>query len=133
MSGFFGVVRDSSESFDPAAFQTFAERLKFRGAGTTTIWNRPGSGLCYAAIHNVPEQTPEKLPASLNSREWMVGDIRLDGKMELTAQLGPSSQETQTNSDGEMLLRAWQKWGPDCLPKILGDYSFALWDDSKNT
>jgi len=132
MSGFFGVVRDSGESSDPAAFQTFAERLKFRGAGTTTIWTRPGNGLCYVAFHNLSEGRSETHPASLDSHEWIVGDIRLDGQVELTAQLGRSSNQTQTNSDREMLLRAWQKWGPDCLPKILGDYSFALWDDSQN-
>jgi asparagine synthase (glutamine-hydrolysing) len=133
MSGFFGVVRDSGESSDPAAFQTFAERLKFRGAGTTTIWTRPGSGLSYVAFHDLSQGRSATQPASLNSREWIVGDIRLDGKAELTAQLGLSSNEAPANSDGELLLRAWQKWGPDCLPKILGDYSFALWDNSENT
>jgi asparagine synthase (glutamine-hydrolysing) len=129
VSGFLGVVRDSSEPFDPAGYQKFAERLDFRGGGVTSVWTRPGSGLCYGAFHRPSRSATETQPTTLNSREWIVGDIRLDGRPELLSQLG----RVQTDSDSEMLLSAWQKWGPDCLPTILGDFSFALWDDSENT
>jgi asparagine synthase (glutamine-hydrolysing) len=27
-----------------------------------------------------------------------------------------------------LLLAAWEKWGEECLDRILGDYAFALWD-----
>jgi asparagine synthase (glutamine-hydrolysing) len=133
MSGFFGMIRDDGEPFDPAAYQKFVERLSFRGSGATTVWTRPGSGLCYAAFHSPSRSTSENQPATLNSREWIVGDIRLDGKNELAAALDLSSREAQADCDNKLLLRAWQKWGPDCLPKIIGDFSFALWDGSENT
>jgi asparagine synthase (glutamine-hydrolysing) len=133
MSGFFGVVRDTAEPFDPAAYTKFAERLGLRGEGATTVWTRQASGLCYAAFHTASQGTPETQPTTLNSNEWIVGDIRLDGRKDLAAQLELNSGKMQTASDNELLLRAWQKWGPDCLPKVLGDYSFALWKGSENT
>jgi asparagine synthase (glutamine-hydrolysing) len=134
MSGFFGVVRDSGEPFNPATYQKFAERLEFRGGGTTNVWTRPGSGLGYAAFQSPSRSKSENRPATLNSREWIVGDIRLDDKKHLAGELGLSrSDETHADCDNKMLLRAWQKWGPDCLPEILGDFSFALWDNSENT
>jgi asparagine synthase (glutamine-hydrolysing) len=133
MSGFFGVARDNGEPFDPATYEKFAKRLEFRGRGTANVWTRPGSGLCYVAFHSPSRITLENEPAISNSREWIVGDIRLDGKNQLAAELRLSHSELQTDSDNKMLLRAWQKWGPDCLPKILGDFSFAVGDGSENT
>jgi asparagine synthase (glutamine-hydrolysing) len=132
MSGFFGVVRDNAEPFDLAALQIHAQRLNSRGTGTTSVWTRPESGLRCAAFHNPPYSTQQTHPETLNGREFIVGDVRLDGKKELAARLGLDPHE-QTSSDSKLLLQGWQKWGADCLPKILGDYSFALWDASENT
>ncbi|MDR3451064.1 MAG: asparagine synthase (glutamine-hydrolyzing) [Alphaproteobacteria bacterium] len=33
-----------------------------------------------------------------------------------------------TNSDTEVLLNAWRAWGVDCLRRLRGMFSFALWD-----
>jgi asparagine synthase (glutamine-hydrolysing) len=32
-------------------------------------------------------------------------------------------------SDTEVLLNSWEKWGPECLNKIDGMFSFAVWDN----
>ena len=37
----------------------------------------------------------------------------------------------RTNSDTEVLLAAFQKWGTACLDKLIGMFSFALWDKQK--
>ncbi len=34
----------------------------------------------------------------------------------------------RTQSDTETLLRAWQRWGIDCLQRLHGMFAFALWD-----
>jgi asparagine synthase (glutamine-hydrolysing) len=133
MSGFFGVVRHSGEPFDPAAYRKFASRLEFRGGGTINVWTRPGNGLCYAAFHSPSRSASQNQPVTLNSREWIVGDVRLDDKKHFAAVLGLSQSEMQSDCDDKMLLGAWQKWGPDCLPNLLGDFSFAFWDDSEST
>ena len=36
-----------------------------------------------------------------------------------------------SNSDTEVLLRAWQVWGPSSLQKFRGMFAFAIWDKSK--
>ena len=38
----------------------------------------------------------------------------------------------QTESDTEVLLAAFIHWGKDCLPKLNGMFSFAIWDTKKN-
>lgn len=34
----------------------------------------------------------------------------------------------RTNSDTEVLLAAYRKWGHDCLDRFIGMFSFAIWD-----
>ena len=39
--------------------------------------------------------------------------------------------EFKTNSDTEVLLAAYLKWGKDCLNKFIGMFSFAIWDNQE--
>lgn len=39
----------------------------------------------------------------------------------------------QTNTDTEVLLTAYQKWGADCLEKLIGMFAFIIWDVSEKT
>ncbi len=36
-----------------------------------------------------------------------------------------------TNTDTEVILKAYEKWGTDCVKRFKGMFSFALWDESK--
>lgn len=38
----------------------------------------------------------------------------------------------KTNTDTEVLLYSWKKWGPKCLNKFIGMFSFAIFDKYKN-
>jgi asparagine synthase (glutamine-hydrolysing) len=37
--------------------------------------------------------------------------------------------EFRTRTDTEVLLAAYQKWGEDCLDKLIGMFSFLIWDE----
>ena len=55
-------------------------------------------------------------------------DGRIDNRSELSAAIG-----CLTNSDGELLLRAYQALGSRCLERITGDFAFALWDEKEKS
>jgi asparagine synthase (glutamine-hydrolysing) len=38
------------------------------------------------------------------------------------------SQEWQSQSDTEVILRAYAAWGPDCVKHLRGMFAFAIWD-----
>jgi asparagine synthase (glutamine-hydrolysing) len=36
--------------------------------------------------------------------------------------------EFRTNSDTEVILRAWLRWGPSCVERLRGMFAFTIWD-----
>lgn len=46
--------------------------------------------------------------------------------IELRDELGRDS--FRTNSDTEVILRAFERWGADCLQRLRGMFAFAIWD-----
>ena len=45
--------------------------------------------------------------------------------------LRPRRPERAGATDGELILRAYERWGEDCPRWLYGDYAFALWDSGK--
>lgn len=76
-----------------------------------------------------PAKQTERQPAVLGERYLLWGDVRLDGRAELLAELaiGNMPIDPQASSE-ELLLLAWERWGQACLQRVIGDYSFGLWD-----
>lgn len=52
---------------------------------------------------------------------------------ELRGEMKKSGCEFLTNSDTEVLLKAYMTWGEDCLLKLNGIYAFAIWNSSERT
>src|ERR1043166_1912367 len=52
--------------------------------------------------------------------------------LELRAEL-ESSTVFRTQSDTEVLLAAYSRWGADCLDKLIGMFAFVIWDERTQT
>lgn len=51
----------------------------------------------------------------------------------LRAALERDGVHFRTNSDTEVLVECWRRWGAACLPKLSGMFAFALWDEASRT
>jgi asparagine synthase (glutamine-hydrolysing) len=71
-------------------------------------------------------------PPGLDGRYRIHGDLRLDARDELIAALrhAERSDEARGASDAALVLRAYRAWGPACVARIHGDFSFAIRDDA---
>lgn len=50
---------------------------------------------------------------------------------EVRADLESAGEIFSTESDTEVLMKAFRKWGIDCLQKLNGMFAFAVWDDAE--
>ena len=63
----------------------------------------------------------------------VVADARLDNRAELADALGLDDPERARADDSELILRAYERWGEECPPRLHGDYAFAIWNSSKRS
>ena len=59
---------------------------------------------------------------------WLVADARIDNRAQLAAEFALSASEAAGMADSAFVLRAWQRWGQDCVEHLVGSFAFAVWD-----
>jgi len=126
VSGFFGSVRFDGRPVDESLLRRVADCLSFRGGDGTSVCVRNGIGGCSTLMRIPGEPQALRQPASSADRYLLWGDVRLDGREVLREQL---SDKKRDPSSEHLLLSAWERWGEDALAHLLGDFSFALWDE----
>ncbi len=73
-------------------------------------------------------------PQTIDARCWIAGDIRIDGQDVLRAALRDAGAALRGDeSDEQLVLQAYAAWGDDCVARLMGDFSFALWDGGTRT
>jgi asparagine synthase (glutamine-hydrolysing) len=134
VSGFFGIFRLDGKPIEDRFLQTIADALRFRGPDGQSVWKQNNVGGCFAWMQTGPAKQATQQPVIWRNRYWLWGDLRVDGRKELLQQL--SQNDTPVENDAtseELLLRAWEKWSATCLERVIGEFSFALWDAREET
>ncbi|MDA2913804.1 asparagine synthase-related protein [Acidobacteriia bacterium AH_259_A11_L15] len=71
---------------------------------------------------------PRPAPPTFLGSYSVVADARLYNQQEL----GPSLLgSTEGGTDTELIARAYQRWGIDCLQHLDGDFAFVIWDPGR--
>jgi asparagine synthase (glutamine-hydrolysing) len=129
MSGFFGMVREDGKPVEERFVEEIAEQLSFRGPDGRSVWTRANVGGSFTLMRTGPANQASQQPVIWEERLYLWGDVRLDGQRELWRQLAGNELAEHTGATSEeLLLRAWARWGEGCLNRVIGDFSFALWD-----
>jgi asparagine synthase (glutamine-hydrolysing) len=136
MSGIVGILDRDGAPLDQALLQQLTAHQSFRGPDAQKIWVNHHSGLQVGFGHTLLKTTEEagheEQPFSLDGEVWIVADARVDAQRELIAKLEARGQEAgPVASDAELILRAYQVWGEDCVEHLLGDFAFGIWDEGR--
>ena len=66
--------------------------------------------------------------SSADGRHVIVYNGELYNYRELAAELSESGHSFVSRTDTEVVLRAFEEWGPACLDRFNGMFAFAVWD-----
>lgn len=64
---------------------------------------------------------------------WITYNGECFNYRELRAELESLGDRFRTDSDTEVVLAAYLRWGPDCLRRINGQFAFGIWSESDRT
>jgi asparagine synthase (glutamine-hydrolysing) len=133
MSGIAGIYNLDGRPVDPALLTRMTDAVEDRGPDGVGQWIDGPVGLGHRTLHTTPESLQEKQPLT---DEWdnlcLTFDGRVDNRDELKAALENIGARLRSDTDAEIVLRAYEVWGEACPEKIIGDFAFAIWDKRNN-
>jgi asparagine synthase (glutamine-hydrolysing) len=129
VSGIIAIVNTDGAPCDPDRLRDLTQALVFRGPDGIATRVRGPAGLGATLFRTTDESAAECQPLSLDGTVWSVADCRVDDRATLTAALRAEGVQPHASaSDAELILRAYLAWGTLCVERLIGDFSFAIWD-----
>ena len=130
MCGIFGFVSDSPRAAGMAFDELDAglSRIRHRGPDGDGKWVCPYGrvGLGHVRLAIIDLETGAQPMHSEDGRFSIVYNGEIYNYLELRTELGEA--EFRTHSDTEVVLRAFQRWGADCVRRLRGMFAMAIWD-----
>jgi len=132
MSGIIGIVHLDKSPVDRQQLERMTQFMAFRGPDAQDIWIHNHVGFGHTMLRTTDESLREHQPFSLDGQIWIVADARVDGRADLIRELTSGGcSDLKVATDIDLILHAYKVWGEDCVKHLLGDFSFAIWDERK--
>ena len=129
MCGISGLYHlTTPKPVDPARAERMCDAMVHRGPDGAGVWTAPGVGLGHRRLSIIDlAGSPQPMHAA-DGRAVIVFNGEIYNYRELRAELAGLGAVFRTDGDTEVILAAWQQWGPDCLSRLHGMFAFALYD-----
>jgi asparagine synthase (glutamine-hydrolysing) len=129
MSGIACIYNFDGRPADQEMIRRMSAASAHRGPDGIRHWNDGPVALASLMFWTTPEALRETQPLSDESDALhLIMDGRVDNRAELQAALDSKGAVLRTDTDAELVLRAYQCWGEECPKHIIGDFAFAIWD-----
>ena len=134
MCGIAGIFHCSTpKPVDAARVTRMCDALVHRGPDGSGIWTAPGVGLGHRRLSIIDIEGSPQPMLSADGRAAIVFNGEIYNFRELRRELEAGGAEFRTEGDTEVILAAWQRWGPECLSRLDGMFAFALYDLADRT
>jgi asparagine synthase (glutamine-hydrolysing) len=105
--------------------------LRHRGPDGEGIFADKEAGLAHARLSIIDIAGGAQPMANADGSVWISFNGEIFNYIELRQELIDQGHAFRTQSDTEVILRLYEKSGPDCVKALNGDFAFALWDARK--
>src|SRR5436309_767100 len=103
--------------------------LSHRGPDDEGIWDGPGVVLGHRRLSILDLSSAGRQPmVSHDQRYHIIFNGEIYNYLEVRDQLSSYGYTFRTQTDTEVLLGAFERWGEDCVTRLNGMWAFAIWD-----
>ena len=128
MCGITGLYHlETPKPVDPARIERMCAAMAHRGPDGQGVWTAPGVGLGHLRLSIIDLAGSPQPMASSDGRAMLVFNGEIYNYRELREELRGFGAEFRTDGDSEVILAAWQKWGPACVARLHGMFAFAIY------
>lgn len=127
MCGVCGVVSLDGPP-DVALVTRMIGRLAHRGPDGSGYFRDGQAALGHTRLAIIDTQGGGQPLSNEDGRFWITFNGEIFNYVELGAQLRELGHQFKTASDTEVIVHAWEQWGPDCFNRFNGQWALAIWD-----
>src|SRR5579872_2353779 len=126
MCGIAGIVSFSNDPIDPGAIRRMTDAMAHRGPDATGFFSEGPVSLGHLRLSIIDLSTAANQPFADNTgRYQLIFNGEIYNYRSVRGRLG--GYAFRTNSDTEVILAAFLRWGPGCLEGLRGMFAFAIW------
>jgi asparagine synthase (glutamine-hydrolysing) len=130
MCGIFGLLANAPRAEEEVRRDVLRglDRIRHRGPDGSGIWVAPTRdvGFGHARLSIIDLTTGDQPMSCADGRYTICYNGEVYNYIELREELG--AETFRTTSDTEVILRAFMRWGPECVKRLRGMFAFAIWD-----
>ncbi|HEV2395180.1 MAG TPA: asparagine synthase (glutamine-hydrolyzing) [Verrucomicrobiae bacterium] len=129
MCGIAGIFNlDSGEHVGEQVMREMLGSIRHRGPDQFGIYLDGPIVLGSARLSIIDLSTGQQPISNEDGTLWIVFNGEIFNYIELRAELESRGHRFSTTSDTEVLLHAYEEWGPQCLDRFNGQFAFAIWN-----
>jgi asparagine synthase (glutamine-hydrolysing) len=134
MCGICGIAAvDPARRPDRQTLQRMADVITYRGPDDDGMYVAGRIGLAMRRLSIIDLEGGRQPIHNEDGTVQLVFNGELYNYRELRSQLQSHGHAFSTHSDTEVVVHAYEEWGPSCLDRFRGMFAFALWDEPNET
>lgn len=132
MCGICGILNFSQQIVDEHTLHNMMQRMKYRGPNDKGTFITDNLGLGFVRLSIIDLSSAGHQPfLSDDGRYAIVFNGEIYNYIELRDVLKSHGFTFRTNTDTEVLLKSYIRWGESCLDKFNGMFAFVIYDTKR--
>ncbi|MFE6510066.1 asparagine synthase (glutamine-hydrolyzing) [Nocardioides sp. NPDC057767] len=127
MCGICGV-HSAGEAPDPDLVRRMLAALAHRGPDGSGYYRDERVALGHTRLAIVDTVGGVQPMCGEDEQVWVTFNGEIFNHVELAADLRSRGHRFRTRSDTEVIVHAWEEWGPGCFDRFNGQWALAIWD-----
>jgi len=130
MCGIFGfVLPQPDHTFDPAYLHQMGDLVSHRGPDDYGDYFNPPVGLGVRRLSIIDLQTGQQPISNEDRTLWLIFNGEIYNYRTLQAALQQQGHVFRSKSDSEVIVHAYESYGPACVEYFNGMFAFVIWDE----
>ncbi|MGH2722678.1 MAG: asparagine synthase (glutamine-hydrolyzing) [Actinomycetota bacterium] len=133
MCGIYGEVRLAGDAPVGRHGREAMDRIVHRGPDESGTWSDDRAFLGVRRLSIIDLEGGSQPISNEDGSLHIVYNGELYNFLDLRPELEALGHRFRTRTDTEVVLRAYQEWGPGCLRRFNGMFAFAIWDANRRS
>ncbi|MCD4723415.1 MAG: asparagine synthetase B, partial [Bacteroidales bacterium] len=128
MCGIAGIVDFNNNKPSIDIVKSMLQSISYRGPDECGIYHSQNATMGNVRLSIIDLVSGQQPLSDLTDRYWIIFNGEIFNFKELRQELEKDGSKLKTQSDTEVLVQLYSRYGKECLGKLNGQFAFAIWD-----